>query len=198
MVIIEQLVAPNAHSHNIDAPLPMHKTSDARVEFDVELDETESSRQSQFASVNDADIQSQAPGNERAFSLLLGLVIHGVADGFALGVASLARNKDGDPNPVSFIVFLALMLHKGNSPIVPMYSLSVNSMLLLAPTALAFTTSLLSNNLPRPICKKYVGIFSASTPLSAIASCLTFRVLGSDNHGNVTGTALLISVSFIQ
>ena len=117
MVIIEQVVAPNAHSHSIDTPLPIHKTNDAHVEFDVELDQAESSQQSEFASVDGPDIQSRIPGNERAFSLLLGLVIHGVADGLALGVASLARNKDGNPNSVSFIVFLALMLHKGKLPI---------------------------------------------------------------------------------
>lgn len=116
MVIIEQLVAPNAHSHAIDVPLPMHKIKNAPVEFDVELDEAESSRQRDLAAVNDPDIQNRSPSNEKAFALLLGLVIHGVADGLALGVASLATKKDGDSKPISFIIFLALMLHKGTFP----------------------------------------------------------------------------------
>jgi zinc transporter 9 len=47
----------------------------------------------------------------------LGLVIHAAADGLALGVANLSRNRDGNPNPVSFIVFLALILHKGDSSV---------------------------------------------------------------------------------
>jgi len=65
-----------------------------------------------------------------------------------------------------------------------------------APTSLAFTTSLLSTSLSRPNCKKYLAIFSASTPLSAIASYVLFSSLGEGNEGNLIGTALLISVRF--
>jgi len=174
MVVIEELVAPSAHSHSIDFPLPLHKTGNS-VEFVVDigdLDETESSRQGVLTSVGDPNT-NRSTGSEKAFTLLLGLVIHGAADGLALGVAQLARNKDGRPNSVSFVVFMALLLHK-------------------APTSLAFTT-LLSSNLPKPTCKKYVAIFSTSTPLSAIGSYLIFYCLGSDSHDDVIGPALLIS-----
>jgi len=117
MVIIEQLVAPSAHSHSNDVALPLHKTNNSHVEpvaHIEEIDATGSPRQGDLASVDDANIY-RSLGSEKAFSLLLGLVIHAAADGLALGVANLARNKDGNPNPISFIVFLALMLHKSGS-----------------------------------------------------------------------------------
>jgi len=114
MVIIEQLVTPSAHSHSNDVALPLHKTNNSHVEPAEELDATGFSRQGDLPSIDDANIY-RSPGSEKAFSLLLGLVIHAAADGLALGVANLARNKDGNPNPISFIVFLALMLHKGKS-----------------------------------------------------------------------------------
>lgn len=122
MVIIEQLVAPSAHLHTNDVTLPLHKTNSSHVEpveHIEDLSQTESSRQGDFASVDGTNNIHRTPGSEKAFSLLLGLVIHAAADGLALGVANLARNKDGNPNPVSFIVFLALMLHKGDSLLSP-------------------------------------------------------------------------------
>ena len=50
---------------------------------------------------------------ERAFVLLLGLVIHGIADGLALGVAHVAGSSTENTNTLSLVVFFALVLHKG-------------------------------------------------------------------------------------
>lgn len=111
MVIIEELVAPSAHSHSIDA-LPLHKTSNSQVEFVADVGDLDDTRQGDLASVDDSNIQ-RSTGTDKSFTLLLGLVIHAASDGLALGVANLARNEDGKQNPVSFIVFVALLLHKG-------------------------------------------------------------------------------------
>ncbi|KAF9533102.1 ZIP-like iron-zinc transporter [Crepidotus variabilis] len=155
MLVIEQLVAPNAHSHSIE------------VEFDAELTDLETSQ----ANGSHKAPSSSGENRQRAFALLLGLVIHGAADGIALGVANV--QQDGISSALSFIVFLALILHK-------------------APTSLAFTTSLLATSLPRPECKKYVAIFSSSTPLAAIFSYLVFTAFGGEQDG-LAGMALLVS-----
>jgi len=46
---------------------------------------------------------------ERAYPLTLGLVVHGLADGLALGVSALGDTE----TDLSLVVFLALIIHKG-------------------------------------------------------------------------------------
>ncbi|KAF4617159.1 hypothetical protein D9613_005948 [Agrocybe pediades] len=181
MLVIEQLISPNAHAHSMDngATLPKVPPSTSEVEFDAELGDLDPSGRSTERPVNTPTTASvfdveAATGRERAFTLLLGLLFHGCADGLALGVANLAKTAPGATNAVSFVVFLALILHK-------------------APTSLAFTTSLLSTSLPRADCKKYLAIFSLSTPLSAILAYWTFAFFGSTEESNLIGMALLIS-----
>ncbi|KAH9480620.1 Zinc transporter ZIP9 [Psilocybe cubensis] len=177
MLIIEQLISPNAHTLD-DMPMSLQSKSNgsnlataASVEFDAELGDLDPVN-GRHNSGGDAVVGGG--GRERAFTLMLGLVFHGCADGLALGVANLAKTAPGATNTVSFVVFLALILHK-------------------APTSLAFTTSLLSTNLPRPDCKKYLAIFSLSTPVIAIVSYLLFSFFGASDETNLIGTALLIS-----
>ncbi|KAF8967172.1 ZIP-like iron-zinc transporter [Flammula alnicola] len=181
MLIIEQLLAPNAHSHSqqgLPIPLSKARAPDAlsAVEFDAELGDLDPEGRSpdhHDIAPSTATLDPDS-GRERAFPLLLGLVIHGSADGLALGVANISKGVPGTTNAISFVVFLALILHK-------------------APTSLAFTTSILSTNLPRPDCKKYLAIFSASTPLAAIASYAVFSFFGDGDKGSLIGMALLIS-----
>ncbi|KAF9483523.1 ZIP-like iron-zinc transporter [Pholiota conissans] len=181
MLFIEQLLAPNVHSHSLEpGPIPLSKAripdSVSSVEFDAELGdvayENHSAEHSHVSMPSPTlDIGSS---RERAFPLLLGLVIHGCADGLALGVANASKPAAGATNTVSLVVFIALILHK-------------------APTALAFTTSILASNLPRQDCKKYLGVFCLSTPLMAIASYVLFSFFGNGDKGNLIGMALLIS-----
>jgi len=105
-----------------------------------------------------------------AMSRTLGLVLHALADGFALGVSSLT---DTVSRSLSMVVFLALAVHK-------------------APTSLALSTSLLATGLPREECRKHIAVFSAATPASALASYFFFSFFGNDN-ANWTGIALLTS-----
>ena len=119
MLIIEQLVTPNAHTHDASSDLVMRpkNTPALTLEFDADLGDLENS---QGSSVLPQSLETGS-GRERAFPLTLGLVIHSLADGIALGAATLAKTKPGTANTVSFIVFLALLLHKGT----PSYELPI-------------------------------------------------------------------------
>lgn len=118
MLIIEQLISPHSHSPNDSMSLPKNmpfhdSTSD--VEFDAGLGDIDlgsaSDRHRNAPPIPNA-VEASAD-TERAFALLLGLVIHGSADGLALGVAHIAGSSSGGINALSFVVFFALILHKG-------------------------------------------------------------------------------------
>ena len=55
----------------------------------------------------------------------------------------------------------------------------------------------MSTSLSRTDCKKHLLLFSASTPVGAIASYASYSLFGSDQVDGV-GTSLLISVSSLQ
>ncbi|KAF5382628.1 hypothetical protein D9615_003016 [Tricholomella constricta] len=186
MLIIEQLVSPHSHSHSlshIDVSLHAVKSDanlkSSEIEFDAELGDLE--REEGLNRVGYLETESPAPphsnepsgASSRAFPLTFGLVVHGLADGLALGASSLAKDQSGGSANLSFIVFIALIIHK-------------------APTSLALTTSLLATSLPRAKCKKYLIVFASSTPVGAIASYLLFSFLGNGD-GGWTGVALLVS-----
>ncbi|ODN82337.1 hypothetical protein L198_07757 [Cryptococcus wingfieldii CBS 7118] len=110
----------------------------------------------------------------------LGLVIHGAADGIALGASSLASSNSS----LGLVVFLAVLIHKG-------------------PTALGLTTTLLSLSLPLSSIRRRLMIFSCAAPAGAIATFLLVSAFGSgslggssnggDRLGWWTGIALLFS-----
>ncbi|ODN78710.1 hypothetical protein L202_04282 [Cryptococcus amylolentus CBS 6039] len=111
----------------------------------------------------------------------LGLVIHGAADGIALGASSLASSNSS----LGLVVFLAVLIHKG-------------------PTALGLTTTLLSLSLPLSSIRRRLMIFSCAAPAGAIATFLLVSAFGSRSLGGSrnggdplgwwTGIALLFSV----
>ncbi|KAI0926658.1 hypothetical protein AcV5_007387 [Taiwanofungus camphoratus] len=204
MLIVEQFLSP--HSHASPPPLPPSPSSfpkpnqpnvgaEGTVEFDVELGELErmegiemSDSQSAVNGSRSAHRHADAPDTEsrkRAYPLTLGLVMHALADGLALGSSGLSNSR-ADPNAggsvlpsgLSLVVFFALVIHK-------------------APTALALTTSLLSMSLPRPECRKHIAVFSASTPVGALVSFVLLSFLGASSEGRWPGVALLISVCII-
>ncbi|KAH0832084.1 hypothetical protein J3R83DRAFT_12993 [Lanmaoa asiatica] len=77
------------------------------VTFDVDLEERGSLPNPESPSLRHAETSSI-----RAYPLSLGLIIHALVDGYALGVSvSNARS----PN-LSFIVFFAIIVHKGMAP----------------------------------------------------------------------------------
>ncbi|KAI0004541.1 ZIP zinc transporter-domain-containing protein [Russula compacta] len=185
MLVVEQLSSSHAHQHPARR-LSHHPdiTSPDSV-FDVELagfeDEpsglsrSHTRRASGSTSVPKTSVESDAPPS--AYPITIGLVMHGLADGLALGMSVLSSDNESSPSyGLSLVVFMALAVHK-------------------APTALAYTVSLMSTSLSRMECRKHLLLFSASTPIGAIASYASFSVFGTEQVDGV-GTALLISVSF--
>jgi solute carrier family 39 (zinc transporter), member 9 len=115
MLIIEQLISPHSHSQPPIDSFSFIPNSTSDVEFDADMGD--------IGLANPPDRRLDPPltpntleasaDKERAFVLLLGLVIHGIADGLALGVAHVAGSSSGDTNTLSLVVFFALVLHKG-------------------------------------------------------------------------------------
>jgi len=175
MLLVEQLGSSthDGHSHARAPPdtpwLPTTPRSSASpaVEFDVELAQLESEQGTPLASAAPAAPRS-------AYTLTTGLVIHGLADGFALGVSAFPSGNDSSGlSELSLVVFMALAVHK-------------------APTALAFTISLLSTSLPRAECQKHLLVFSSSTPLGAMLAFAILYLTGLGDRSRV-GAALLVS-----
>jgi zinc transporter 9 len=131
MLILEQLILPQ--SHQIHGDLALHNVkgiSDnhyprSTVEFDAdaELGDPEGD-QVPRAGYLQADVSVPSTPHDggvdasakAAFPLTFGLVIHGLADGLALGVSSLSTKgavEGAAGSGLSFVVFLALLVHKG-------------------------------------------------------------------------------------
>ncbi|KAJ7784354.1 Zinc/iron permease [Mycena metata] len=191
MMVIEQLVAPHSHSHSSHAHYASVPNSDvalhsvgqngggATVEFDAGMGDLEQpdTPAPGFMQVDmSASLEEIKGSRARAYPLTFGLIMHGLADGLALGVSSLSDpNSPGSSHrDLSLIVFVALIIHK-------------------APTSLALTTSLLNTSLPRPECRKHLAIFSASTPIGAIVSYALLSFFSAGAQGSWTGLALLVS-----
>ena len=92
MLLIEQFTShTGSHSHSRANSLPyILLNSNPPVEDGEELDRA-------------------TP--EKAYPVTLGLIIHGLSDGLALGVSALSDTE----SDLSLVVFLALLIHKGLS-----------------------------------------------------------------------------------
>ncbi|CAK1365277.1 unnamed protein product [Cercospora beticola] len=116
---------------------------------------------------------AQAP-TSRPSSTTIGLVIHAAADGIALGASSTSSSN------LSFIIFLALMIHK-------------------APAAFGLTSVLLKQGLSKRTARTHLVVFSAAAPIGAIFTFLAIHGFGyggdveSASTEFFTGTLLLFS-----
>ncbi|KAL6297942.1 ZIP zinc transporter-domain-containing protein [Sparassis latifolia] len=187
MLVLEQLLSPRSHAHPQPAPPPSPKPAAQDVQFDVELGELEraegididwdsSTAAAAARAAKSPEGASSAESIARAYPLTLGLVLHALADGLALGASALSSGAgvSAVPSRLSLVVFLALVVHK-------------------APTALALTTSLLATALPRAQCKIHLAVFSAATPVGALVSYVFLSILGAHSEGRWPGIALLVS-----
>jgi len=201
MLLVEQSVhghghgdgtasAPIALSENGNAENGVQKDGDARRRdsdeaFDMALREIEGNLNESVTEPLMAKREPEKEGSSRAraFPLTLGLVVHSLADGLALGASALPTSTQAveagstassASTPLSFVVFLALIIHK-------------------APTALALSMSLLSTGLNRVSHRKHIAVFSAATPLGAVASFGILRLLGAGTESGWAGIALLVS-----
>ena len=91
----------------------------------------------------------------RSFSTTLGLCIHAAADGIALGASSSSTTTKS----LSFIIFLAIMVHK-------------------APAAFGLTSVLLKQGLGKRAARVHLVFFSLAAPGGAIATWMVVRTLG--------------------
>ena len=133
MLVTEQLL-PGAHSHP-GPPIPgsgslSPKASTVEFDADMELGELEEDlgRPSQPTISRSTSTGAQRPttprtatGNGfkiptsgRGFTLTLGLVLHALSDGLALG-SSIASGEGSQE--LSFVIFAALIIHKGATTI---------------------------------------------------------------------------------
>ena len=93
----------------------------------------------------------------RTLSTTLGLVIHAAADGIALGASSTQPS-------LSFIIFLAIMVHK-------------------APAAFGLTSVLLKQGLGKRAARAHLLIFSLAAPIGALGTWIVVRILGGGEQG---------------
>jgi solute carrier family 39 (zinc transporter), member 9 len=117
-----------------------------------------------------ANTQSQAAAS-RPSSTTLGLVIHACADGIALGASSTSTSG------LSFIIFLALMIHK-------------------APAAFGLTSVLLKQGLSKRAARAHLIVFSLAAPVGALFTWGAAHILGyqSSTLSNSTSTEFATGV----
>jgi zinc transporter 9 len=112
----------------------------------------------------------------RPSSTTVGLVIHACADGIALGASSTTTSR------LSFIIFLAIMIHK-------------------APAAFGLTSVLLKQGLSTRAARAHLIVFSLAAPVGALLTWGAAHLLGystaalgsSTSTEFVTGVLLLFS-----
>lgn len=165
--------------------------------------ETRASRRHSKITLSGEEESDEAKqGGLAGLNATLGLVIHAMADGIALGASSLSE-KGG----LGFVVFLAVIVHKGGSLLFDIRSIynSADHNPHPGPTALGLTTTLLSQKLTRAQIRTRLLLFSASAPVGAILTYFLVKLFGgSDAHVGKhdidgiqwwTGAVLLFSVS---
>ena len=126
MLIVEQLGSSHAHHnqhHHARRP-SQHALSLASPDsiFDVELAGVDDgadgvpathARRASAGSVSATKTNSESD-SPSAYPITIGLVLHGLADGLALGMSVLSNDESSShPYALSMVVFMALAVHKG-------------------------------------------------------------------------------------
>jgi hypothetical protein len=127
MLIVEQLSSSHAHHepHHARRPSQQHHalgiTSPDSI-FDVELagldDGTDGVPASHVRRASASSVSAMKTNFESdtpsAYPITIGLVLHGLADGLALGMSVLSNEESSShPYALSLVVFMALAVHKG-------------------------------------------------------------------------------------
>lgn len=88
------------------------------IDLSGETDEIDSledgTRPLMSRSISSSTLRIEASKKTKALPMTLGLVIHSLADGLALGAAASSTEDSG--MELSIVVFLALIIHKGEQP----------------------------------------------------------------------------------
>ena len=127
MLIVEQLSSSHSHQrHHTPRAARSHAALDPREEiFDVELagleDDEDEDRAAPGPPPPRRASTSVARNNEdddvppSAYPITIGLIVHGLADGLALGMSMLSNDNSSSSYGLSLVVFMALAIHKGGS-----------------------------------------------------------------------------------
>ncbi|EED15523.1 ZIP metal ion transporter, putative [Talaromyces stipitatus ATCC 10500] len=122
---------------------------------------------------NNNNNNNHAGHNTHSFAMTTGLVIHAAADGIALGAS-------GSNSNLSFIIFLALLVHK-------------------APAAFGLTSVLLKQGLSSRVAGRHLLVFSLAAPVGALLTFIIVHTLGSgfgsDEASNRWRTGVLLLFS---
>ncbi|CEL00734.1 Putative ZIP-like zinc transporter protein [Aspergillus calidoustus] len=115
---------------------------------------------------------ANSPRSSHSFATTTGLVIHAAADGIALGAST-------SDTGLSFIIFLAIMVHK-------------------APASFGLTSILLRQGLSSRAARAHLLVFSLAAPVGALITFLFVQLLGSGSTDETsahwrTGVLLLFS-----
>ncbi|KAL2872711.1 Mn(2+) transporter ATX2 [Aspergillus lucknowensis] len=115
---------------------------------------------------------ANSPRSGHSFATTTGLVIHAAADGIALGAST-------SDTGLSFIIFLAIMVHK-------------------APASFGLTSILLRQGLSTRAARTHLFIFSLAAPVGALMTFFFVHLLGSGSTDETsahwrTGLLLLFS-----
>ncbi|KAH7885243.1 Zinc/iron permease [Phlebopus sp. FC_14] len=161
MFIVEEYISRTDPSDN-------HKPQ--RMAFDMDLETLEQQGEpAQNLPPSGGVLGRPPPALQHAYPLSLGLVIHALVDGYALGVST----TDTHSVNLSLAVFFAIIVHK-------------------APTALALTSSLVAHSVPPVKCRKLLLYFSLATPASSVLTHAIYS-LASDVRTVWSGGPLLFS-----
>lgn len=104
-----------------------------------------------------------APPKKKSSATTIGLVVHACADGIALGASSAAPSGS-----LSFIVFLAIMLHK-------------------APAAFGLTSVLLKQGHSKRAARTHLACFSLAAPAGAFVTWAIVQMFGRNTLGGDEG-----------
>lgn len=150
-------------------------TKTERQPYHISLDNLGSGLRRNSSPVrNGGLLDAGRPSTRRShsFATTTGLVIHAAADGIALGASS-------SDTGLSFIIFLAIMVHK-------------------APASFGLTSILLKQGLSSRTARAHLLVFSLAAPVGALATFLFVHMVGSSSGDEVasqwrTGMLLLFS-----
>lgn len=109
--------------------------------------------------------------NKTPFSTIVGLVIHSIADGVALGASVASENS-----ALEAIIFLAIMVHK-------------------APASFGFSAVLLRDKVQIRFMKRALAVFASGAPLGALVTFLILKLIGSETNDIQQWTGLLLLFS---
>jgi len=146
-----------------------------RVPYHISLDNLGSGLRRSSSPLRDGGLLNAGHSSSRrghSFATTTGLVIHAAADGIALGASS-------SDTGLSFIIFLAIMVHK-------------------APASFGLTSILLKQGLSSRTARAHLLVFSLAAPVGALATFLFARMMGSssgDEAGSQWRTGMLLLFS---